>query len=183
MAEPHASPPPVNGGHGHLAEAVARLRPFLAIALIVVLADQVSKVVIRGWLAVGESWPGRDGLLQLTHVENSGAAFGILQDARVFLLIMPVVGIGALLVFLYVAPISGRLYTTALAFVLGGATGNFIDRATGEGSVTDFIDPTHYPAFNLADSAIVVGVATIVLLSFFEDSDEPAAAEPAESGE
>jgi signal peptidase II len=67
--------------------------------------------------------------------------------------------------------------------VLGGATGNFIDRATGEGSVTDFIDPTHYPAFNLADSAIVVGVATIVLLSFFEDSDEPAAAEPAESGE
>lgn len=176
MAEVHASSPPLDRSGGRLAEAVVRLRPFLAIALVVVLADQATKLLIRGWLAVGESWPGRDGLIQLTHVENSGAAFGILQNARIFLLIMPVVGIGALLIFLYVAPIGGRLYTTALAFVLGGATGNFIDRATGEGSVTDFIDPTHYPAFNLADSAIVVGVATIVLLSFFEDSDEPATA-------
>lgn len=193
MTRPSASSTPVAGNRTHPAGRIARLRPFLAIAVVVVLADQLTKALIRAWLATGESWPGRDGLIQFTHVENSGAAFGILQDARVFLLIMPVVGIGALLVFLFMAPIGGRLYTTALAFILGGAGGNFIDRATRGGDVTDFIDPTHYPAFNLADSAIVVGVATIFLLTLFEDagesvdaagatnSDDPA--EPAELAE
>ena len=172
MAEHHAPLPPAGGRRARFADGVARLRPFVAIALIVLLADQLTKLLIRGWLATGESWPGRDGLIQFTHIENSGAAFGILQDARLFLLLMPVVGIGALLVFLYIAPAGGRLYTTALAFILGGAAGNFIDRATREGRVTDFIDPAYYPAFNLADSAIVVGVATILVLAFFEGSDE-----------
>ncbi len=172
MAEHHAPSPPAGGRRARLAAGIARLRPFVAIAFAVLLVDQLTKLLIRGWLAIGESWPGRDGLIQFTHVENSGAAFGILQDARLFLLLMPVVGIGALLVFLYIAPAGGRLYTTALAFILGGATGNFIDRATHEGRVTDFIDPAYYPAFNLADSAIVVGVATILVLAFFEGSDE-----------
>ena len=159
MAQPAMSEAPAT----HTTISLARLLPFFGIAFAVVAADQFTKSLIRGWLDRGESWPSRDGWLQLSHVENSGAAFGILQDARVFLLIMPVVGIGALLIFFYAAPLGGRLYTTALAFILGGATGNFIDRATGDGSVTDFIDPTHYPSFNLADSAIVVGVATTAL--------------------
>ena len=103
-----------------------------------------TKASIRAWLAEGEGWPGRGGLLQLSHVENSGAAFGILQGAAPFLLVTTLVGVVAVAAFVFFAPPERRFYTVALAFVLGGAAGNLIDRAT-RGTVTDFIDPTHYP--------------------------------------
>jgi signal peptidase II len=61
-------------------------------------------------------------------------------------------------------PPAQRLYVAALALILGGAVGNLIDRVA-KGTVTDFIDPTRYPAFNIADSAIVCGVIAVVLLS------------------
>lgn len=146
--------------------AVARRRlvPFSAIALAVVAADQATKVVIRASLDVGERWPTRDGLLQLSHVENSGAAFGIFQGAGPFLLVTAIIGVIAVVAYLFVMPPSGRLYALALAFILGGATGNLIDRAA-RGTVTDFIDPAHYPAFNIADSAIVLGVFALAWLS------------------
>ncbi len=71
-----------------------------------------------------------------------------------------------MIAYLWLLPPDDPLYGAALALVLGGAAGNLIDRAL-RGSVTDFIDPTHYPAFNLADSAIVVGVGALVVLSLF----------------
>ena len=142
-----------------------RLVPFTAIALAVVAADQATKVAIRASLDVGEGWPTRDGLLQLSHVENSGAAFGILQGAGPLLLVTAVIGVVAVVAYLFFMPPSGRLYALALAFILGGATGNLIDRMA-RGTVTDFIDPAHYPAFNIADSAIVLGVFAIAWLSF-----------------
>ena len=68
-----------------------------------------------------------------------------------------------------------RLFSAALALILGGALGNLIDRVR-LGAVTDFIEPTHYPAFNVADSAIVVSVAALLLMAWFErsapDADE-----------
>ncbi len=142
-----------------------RLAPFTAIALAVVAADQTTKAAIRAWLDVGEGWPTRDGLLQLSHVENSGAAFGILQGAGPLLLVTAVIGVVAVVAYLFVVPPGGRLYALALAFILGGATGNLIDRAA-RGTVTDFIDPAYYPAFNIADSAIVLGVFALAWLSF-----------------
>ena len=141
-----------------------RLAPFVAIAFAVVVADQATKALVRAWLAVGEGWPGRDGLLQIAHVENSGAAFGILQGAGPFLLVTTLIGVAAVAAYLLLAPPAGRLYMLGLALVLGGAVGNLIDRAA-RGTVTDFIDPTHYPAFNLADSAIVLGVLALLWLS------------------
>ena len=144
-----------------------RLAPFAAIAATVIAADQGTKASIRAWLAEGEGWPGRGGLLQLSHVENSGAAFGILQGAAPFLLVTTLVGVVAVAAFVFFAPPERRFYTVALAFVLGGAAGNLIDRAT-RGTVTDFIDPTHYPAFNLADSAIVLGALALAWLSLRE---------------
>ena len=140
-------------------------RLFASVAIGAIVADQATKALIRAWLAEGETWPAGFELIHLSHVENTGAAFGILQGAGPLLVISSIVGVVVVLVLLYTAPAGDRLYTAALALVLGGAVGNLIDRVL-RGEVTDFIDPTHYPAFNLADSSIVVGVIALILLSF-----------------
>jgi signal peptidase II len=145
---------------------VRRLLPIAAVALVVIAADQATKAVIRSWLAVGESWPSRDALLAISRVENSGAAFGILQGAGSFLVAVSVVGLGAIIAFVLLTPL-GRWYRLALGGILGGAIGNFIDRIS-RGTVTDFVDPRWYPSFNLADSAIVCGVIAVIALSFFD---------------
>lgn len=147
----------------------------------VVVADQATKAWIRGWLDVGEHWLDRGSLLNLSHVENTGAAFGILRGNGMLLIIPVVIAIGAVLLLLVWAPQQrhGGLYSAALALILGGAIGNLIDRVA-RGSVTDFIDPIHYPAFNLADSAIVIGVIALVGLSFLEDEGEEEGEQSAE---
>ncbi len=144
---------------------VRRLAPFGGLAALVVLADQLTKAFIRARLVEGESWPVLGELLRISHVENSGAAFGILQGAGVFLLLTTVVGVAALSAYLFLVPLGSRWYTLSLALVLGGAIGNFIDRVT-RGTVTDFIDPARYPAFNIADSSIVVGVAILLAATY-----------------
>ncbi len=149
-------------------------RLFATIAIAAVVLDQATKALIRGWLAEGETWPAGFELIRISHVENTGAAFGILQGAGPLLVVSSLVGVAVVLVLLYVAPAGDRLYTVALALVLGGAVGNLIDRLL-RGEVTDFIDPTHYPAFNLADSSIVVGVIALILLSLRPDAPDEAA--------
>ena len=149
---------------------------FASIAIGAIVADQATKALIRAWLAEGETWPAGFELIRLSHVENTGAAFGILQGAGPLLIASSIVGVAVVLVLLYAAPAGDRLYTAALALVLGGAVGNLIDRVL-RGEVTDFIDPTHYPAFNLADSSIVVGVIALILLSLRPQPSDEAAAE------
>jgi signal peptidase II len=146
-----------------------RIAPYLLISLAVLLADQLTKALVRDRLAEGEVWPSADALIAIAHVENPGAAFGILQGAGSFLLAATVIGVGAVLVYLFVFPPAQRLYVAALSLILGGALGNLIDRVA-KGTVTDFIDPTHYPAFNIADSAIVCGVIAVALLSLREET-------------
>ncbi|MQA00672.1 MAG: signal peptidase II [Dehalococcoidia bacterium] len=179
MDTQHTSGPPAVAGAEPLASAGSRWSrvPFFAsLVVVVIAADQLSKVLVRGWLDVGESWPAGTGLIRLTRVENPGAAFGILQDSGPFLIVTGLLAIFALVAFFVWAPPQSRLHVTALALVLGGALGNFIDRVV-RGTVTDFIDPTNYPSFNLADSAIVTGVVALVVLSLFEGAgDEGAAA-------
>lgn len=148
------------------------MAPFIAVAIAVAALDQATKAIVRATLAEGEGWPAAGALLRIAHVENSGAAFGMLQGAGPFLLITTVVGIVAVVAYLFLTPSGGRLHGTALAFILGGAAGNLIDRAA-RGTVTDFIDPTRYPAFNLADSAIVVGVAALAWLTLRERDGAP----------
>ena len=146
------------------------IAPFAAVVLAVMAVDQGTKALIRSRLAEGETWPGSGEFLRLSHVENSGAAFGVLQGAGPFLLVITVIGVVALAAYVVVAPPERRLYLVALAMVLGGAAGNLIDRAT-RGTVTDFIDPARYPAFNLADSAIVVGASVIIWLTLAGGTD------------
>lgn len=156
-----------------------RMAGFLAIAVAVIAVDQITKSLIRGWLAVGERWPADWTVIQLSHVRNTGAAFGMFQGSGDILIIAALVGIGIMTFYLLTLPAHSRWYTVALSAVLGGAMGNLIDRVR-LGHVTDFIDPTHYPAFNVADSAIVCGIITIAVLSFFDDrrAKEPSEGDP-----
>lgn len=154
-----------------------RLAPFLVIAATVVAADQATKTFIRANLEEGEWWPFVGTVLRISHVENPGAAFGILPGAGTFLLGVTVLGVVALSAYLLLLPDSSRWYPFALALVLGGAVGNLIDRLA-RGTVTDFIDPMYYPAFNIADSAIFLGVSTLLVVSFVLPERSEASATP-----
>ncbi len=136
---------------------------FFGAAALVVALDQGSKALIRANLERGESWP-EGWVVQLTHVTNSGAAFGILQGQAVLLALTTLFGVGALILYYLYPPLDHRLLGWALGLVLGGALGNLIDRVR-LGRVTDFIDFPHYPQFNLADSAITVGVVVLLVLA------------------
>ncbi len=134
---------------------------FFLIALLVVVADQLSKLWIRSNLLVGQSLP-EEGFLQLTHVRNTGASFGLFQDQSFALTIVAIVGIALILVYALIIhhrffPSDNLLGKSALGLILGGTIGNLIDRLNF-GYITDFIDIGIWPAFNIADSSIVVGV-------------------------
>ncbi len=134
---------------------------FFTTALLLVAADQLSKLWIRSNLAIGESL-FEVGFFRLTHVHNSGAAFGLFQDQTFALTIVSLVAVAALLLyalfFHHKFPfLDNRLGKLALGLVLGGTVGNLIDRIY-LGYVTDFIAVSIWPAFNIADSAIVVGI-------------------------
>jgi signal peptidase II len=134
---------------------------FFLTALLVVAADQLSKIWIRSNLAAGESLP-ETGLFRLTYVHNTGAVFGLFPDQSFPLAIVALISIVVLLFFaLFIYRrfpfLDSRLGKLALGLVLGGTAGNLIDRLRF-GYVTDFIDIGIWPAFNIADSAIVVGV-------------------------
>ena len=137
---------------------------FSLTALLLVTADQLSKLWVRSNLAIGESL-FEIGFFRLTRVHNTGAVFGLFQGQSFLLTIIASVGVAALLLyalfFHHKFPfLDNRLGKLALGLVLGGTVGNLIDRRY-LGYVTDFIDFNFWPAFNIADSAIVVG--TIIL--------------------
>ena len=134
---------------------------FFLTALLVVVADQLSKMWIRSNLVVGQSLP-ETGFFRLTHIHNTGAAFGLFRGQSFPLTIVALVGIAVLLLyalFIYrrFPILDNKLGRSALGLVLGGTVGNLIDRLR-LGYVTDFIDVGIWPAFNIADSAIVVGI-------------------------
>ncbi|RJQ08284.1 MAG: signal peptidase II [Dehalococcoidia bacterium] len=149
-----------------------RAAPSLALATAVIALDQGTKALVRARLDLYEVWPAGWELIRFQHIQNTGAAFGILQGAGAFLLVAAFIVIAGITAFLLTLPSHGRLYHIALALILGGAVGNLIDRVR-LGAVTDFIDPTHYPAFNLADSGIVCGVALLAFLAFRDSDDSP----------
>jgi len=147
-----------------------RLGLFLIAAALVVTFDQLSKLWIRAHLALGESLPITDRL-NLIHIRNTGSAFGLLAN-QTFLII--VIGIASLLIVLLFLRYFSRVTTlsmVSIGLVWGGAVGNLIDRLRF-GYVTDFIyfrlwGDFHWPAFNIADAAITVGVF-VLIYSFYK---------------
>jgi signal peptidase II len=135
---------------------------FFATAAVILALDQLTKHVVRATLERGEAFP-ESWPVRFVHVTNTGAAFGILQEQNVFLVVTTVVGVVAILVYYWYPPFEHAIMTVAVGMLLGGAIGNLSDRLR-LGEVTDFIDFPRYPSFNVADSSIVVGVAALVIL-------------------
>lgn len=134
-----------------------------AVAILTLVIDQISKWVVMTSLRLGESWNPVAALerwVSLTYVTNTGAAFGLFPDQGVLFMVIAVVVIAAIVV--YYRRLSGDqwLVQTSLGLQLGGALGNLLDRLR-YGHVIDFIDFKVWPVFNLADSAIVIGVAML----------------------
>jgi len=131
----------------------ARRRPYLLLLLAVVGLDQLAKWLVDRVMDLHDSRVLVEGLLSLTYVQNRGAAFGVFSDAELphQSMLFSLVSIAAL---------------CALALIMGGALGNLLDRAR-LGHVVDFVDvfwnAHHWPAFNVADSAITVGVGLLIL--------------------
>jgi signal peptidase II len=149
---------------------------FVLTAGAVVLLDQITKRYIDANLPLGDSWPNESWPIRIMHVKNTGAAFSMLQNQTLFLTVMSVVGLAAILLYFRYRPSDHPLLRYALALQLGGAIGNLIDRAF-LGQVTDFIKFPYWPVFNVADSAISVGVVTVIALLLFaggEGSKQPA---------
>jgi signal peptidase II len=145
-----------------------RLAPWLGLAVVIVLADQLTKIVIERKLDAGDIHPVTS-YFNLVLTYNKGAAFSFLANASGWQgKFFTVIGIVASIFILYLLARHGtqRLFSLALALVLGGAVGNVIDRLL-HGHVIDFLDlhwhGWHWPAFNLADSAIVCGAALLIL--------------------
>ena len=148
---------------------------WLGIAFVILLADQFTKLLIVGSFSLGDSQTVTS-FFNLVRVHNSGAAFSLLSTAsgwqRWFFTGIGVVATGFILYMLRSHP-SQKLFCFALALVLGGAVGNVIDRIA-YGHVVDFLDfhwdwlspvfyQGHFPAFNIADSAISVGAVCLIL--------------------
>ena len=129
------------------------------VTLVVVAADQATKALVRANVELGD----RDGVLpgiELVHVRNRGVAFGLFADGGLVLVAIGVASVIALLAFF--ATHSRRpLVWLPTGLLLGGAAGNLIDR-TRQGFVTDFIDLPLWPAFNVADSCITIGVLSLL---------------------
>ena len=151
-----------------LSSSGASLWLWLGLALLILLADQFTKIWIIGTYQLGDSLP-LSSFFNLVRVHNSGAAFSFLAQAggwqRWFF-----TGLGSvaalLMIWMLTQHAGQRLFGFAIACVLGGAVGNVIDRVL-YGYVVDFLDfhyaGIHFPAFNLADSAITLGAACLIL--------------------
>ena len=150
-----------------------RLRAlYLALAAGVVLLDQVTKVMIRAWVPLHERIVVIPGFFDITHVQNTGAAFGLFAGAtspyRPILLNAVAFAVFVLvLIYAFKSPVHWKRLQLALAGILGGAVGNLVDRI-GAGAVTDFLrlhaaGRWEWPSFNVADSAITVGVVLLAL--------------------
>ena len=142
--------------------------PWLALALVVLILDQFSKVLIMGYYLLGDG-TRITSFLNIVRVHNTGAAFSFLAAAsgwqRWFFTAIGVVA-ALVIVWLLRSHAGQKLFSFALSCILGGAVGNVLDRLM-HGYVVDFMDfhwhSAHFPAFNLADSAITLGAACLIL--------------------
>ena len=130
-----------------------------ALTAAVLAVDQGTKALARGALARGERDPILPGVT-LVNVRNDGIAFGLFEEGGIVLIVFALAAVAALLAF-FAVHAGRRLAWLPTGLLLGGAAGNLIDRAR-EGAVTDFIDLPLWPAFNLADVAIVAGVVSLL---------------------
>ena len=146
--------------------------PLLA-SILVLAGDRLSKTAVQRSMTTFDSFPVIAGWLRMVHYQNPGAAFGFLADGNPLLRSLVLIGVSAVVLVFVGSALFGRNTTFrspiprgGLALILGGAVGNLYDRIV-HGTVTDFIEVYHgtwsFPAFNVADSAITVGAALLIV--------------------
>ena len=158
-----------------------KYRVAVTVFVIALALDILTKYLVNANLTYSDRIPVIEGFFYLTHVRNTGAAFGLFHDAPVairltFFVGIATVAIGIILQFLYRLAPGDRLSAFALGLILGGAIGNLIDRIR-LGEVVDFLHfdlwgGYSWPDFNLADSWIVVGVGLLVLELLASEGEE-----------
>jgi signal peptidase II len=148
---------------------------FIFIAFVIIILDQASKFIISGSIRFYDSITVIDGFFNLVHVRNRGMAFGLMNrpDAGIsqyFLIAVTIIAVLLIIIWSFKLKHGERGLLFGLSLILGGAVGNLIDRIRLK-EVIDFIDvymgSYHWPAFNVADSAITVGAIWIASYIFF----------------
>jgi len=138
---------------------------FLASAVSILLLDQATKYIINKNIPVNNSIEIIPNIFFLTHVKNSGAAFGLFQNNTNIFIAVSVIAVILIIVLKVKLCINSLFYNISLGFILGGALGNLIDRFL-VGEVTDFFNFVFWPVFNVADSFIVIGFCLLIFVLF-----------------
>ncbi len=155
----------------HLPRDRSRDIIFGSVVVFIVVLDQLTKALVRAKLAVGQVWFDV-GFFQIINVRNTGAAFGLFQDNSLTIIITSVIGIIVILILIFLLRsrwhfLESMWVQVAMALVMGGAIGNNLIDRIRMGYVTDFIDFKVWPAWNVADASITVGVIIIAYRLIF----------------
>ena len=139
----------------------------IAIVALTIVLDQVTKYLVASQMTIGQSIPNIDNILYITTQRNAGAAWGIFQGKMMFFYLITLAVIAVVIVWMTRLDIKkDKWLMIALALILGGAVGNFIDRVLYQ-HVVDFIDTYilgyDFPIFNIADSALCIGVVLMAI--------------------
>ena len=134
-----------------------------SIALVIAFLDQFTKFLIKQNIQLGHSVPIIKNILHLTYVTNTGSAFGLFKNFNLFFILFSIIVI--IIIFYHLKKIvkNDKLLLFSVGFLLGGTFGNLIDRILF-GAVIDFIDFRIWPVFNLADSAVTIGIVSLIIL-------------------
>jgi signal peptidase II len=150
---------PISGAERRIGAARAQWIALVVIAGTAIVADQLTKAVVSAQLPIGDTAVSI-GPFSIHHVQNTGIAFGLFSNSTSVVIALTAVAVGAMLVFFARTAQRHPLIPVALGLVIGGSVANLLDRVR-LGHVTDFLDFAYWPAFNLADTFIVVGVGLL----------------------
>jgi signal peptidase II len=149
---------------------VSKYRILIIVSLVIIILDQVTKWLVLVNMPLYESIPIIENLFNLTHIHNTGGAFGFMADQsplirQILFHGVSFLSLGVIVYFYHQAPTKYPFLLVSLSLIFGGAVGNLIDRFR-LGEVVDFLDfyvgHYHWPAFNVADSAVSVGVTVLM---------------------
>jgi signal peptidase II len=147
------------------------------VAVVVFVFDRITKIAVESSVPLGSSVDVVGQWVRISHVTNSGAAFGLLPERTTLLSILSVVAVLAIVFYYRRLAADSRLIAATLGMQLGGAFGNLVDRI-GQGYVVDFVDVgipggVRFWAFNVADSSIVVGIIAVTALLWWQERRQP----------
>ena len=162
---------PISSAERTLGAGVAQWVSLAVVAGAAMIADQLTKSIVSARLPIGDA-VAQIGPFSIHHVQNSGIAFGLFANSTTAVILLTGIAVAAMLVFFGRTAQRHPLLPVSLGLVIGGSIANLIDRVR-LGHVTDFLDFAYWPAFNLADAFIVVGVGLLFASFVAADRTSP----------